>query len=62
MHIETNYLSDVEDFDNIDAPSAALHRGDDGLIPVESFSEVGLTQAGTFALLDEQVDEADMSG
>ena len=61
MDVEPDHLRDVEQFDDVYPSSAALHRGDDGLIAVETFGEVGLAEACTFALLDKQVDQADVS-
>ena len=61
VYIEVDRGGDVEQLDHVDPSSATLDRRHDGLIAVQLLGEVGLTQARTFALLDKQVDQADLS-
>ncbi len=61
MHIQADHLGDVEEFDDIDTTATTFHRGDDGLVSIEFLGKVGLAQACTFTLLDDEVDQADMS-
>lgn len=62
MHVEANHLGNVEQLDNVDASAAAFDGGNNRLIAAEALGHVGLAQAGAFALLDEEIDEAQLSG
>ncbi len=62
MHVQADHLGDIEEFNDIDATASTFHRGDDGLVAIKSIGEIGLAQAGAFALLDDEVDQSDMSG
>ena len=61
VYIEINCGGDVEQLDHVDPSPTALDRRHDRLIAVQLLGEVGLAQASTFALLDKQVDQADLS-
>lgn len=61
VYIEVDRSGDVEQLDHIDSSPTALDRRHDRLIAVQLLGEVGLAQARTFALLDKQVDQANLS-
>lgn len=61
VYIEVDRGGNVEQLDHVDPSSTALDRRHDRLIAVQLLGEVGLAQARTFALLDKQVDQANLS-
>ena len=61
VNVEFDDLVDFEQFDNVNPATAALDLRDDGLVAAEFRREFGLAQPDAIALLDDQVDEADVS-
>lgn len=62
MNVETDDLCNVEKLYDIDAATPALDLGNDGLVSAKFCRKLSLTQLGVIALLDNEVDEADVSG
>lgn len=61
MDVETDDLSDIEKLHDVDAPAAALDLRNDRLVSAKFFGKVSLAEPRTIALLDKEVDEADVS-
>ena len=61
MYIEANRIGQIEQFDDINPPPAALDRVNHGLITTELFCKFRLAQTGAFTLVDQYIDEAQLS-
>lgn len=61
MNVESNRFGNLKEFDYVDASAAALDGRNDRLIAVEFLGQIGLAQARALALLDEQINQADVS-
>lgn len=62
VKVEPDRGGDVEQFDDVDATSAALDGGDDRLVSAEPVGELRLAEAGSLPLLHDEVDQAQLSG
>ncbi len=62
MDVESDDFGDVEKLNDIDAATSAFDLGDYGLVSTKFRRKVGLAQLGMIALLDNEVDQADVSG
>lgn len=61
MNVEIDDCGGVEQFDDVNPATAALNLRDDRLVAAEFRREFGLAEPDAIALLDNQVDEADVS-
>lgn len=62
MNIKVDDFCNVEKLNDIDATTSALNLRDDGLVSGKFRRKLGLAQLGAIALLDDEVDEANVSG
>lgn len=61
VNVESDHFGNLKELDHIDTSATALDGRNDRLIAIEFLGEIGLAQARALALLDEQINQADLS-
>ena len=61
VEVETDHLGDIQELDDVHAATAGLDLGNDGLIAAEAFGQLSLAKARALALLDQSIDEPNLS-
>ncbi len=61
VEVEADRLGDLEQFDDVHAATAGLDLRHDGLVAAEALGQLSLAQARALALLDQSIDEPNLS-